>query len=229
MITDPPILRVRRNFPRPPDDLVKLLAGAATGHLADAMGGGGALDWRIKPLGGGTPGFCGIALTCNAGPSDNLALFGALDVAMPGDVIVAAAGGYLAAAVTGDLLAGMARNCGVAAIVTDGTVRDVAGILDVGLPVYCAGVSANSPARNGPGTVGLPVIVGGVAIDAGDILVGDADGVVAIPRLLAAQVAARLIVVRAAEKSLEAKVKAGLRIPDFALTLLRSDRIELIP
>jgi len=85
---------------------------------------------------------------------------------MPGDVIVAAAGGYLTAAVTGDLLAGMARNCGVAAIVTDGTVRDMAGILDVGLPVYCAAFQANSPARNGPGTVGLPVIVGGVAVDA---------------------------------------------------------------
>lgn len=229
MIMDPPILKVRRNFPRPPDDVVKLLTGAAVGHLVDALGGSGALDWRIKPLADKASKFCGVAVTCDAGPADNLALFAALDIATPGDVIIASTGGHPAAAVTGDLLVGMARNCGVAAVVTDGAVRDVSGIIEAGLPVYCAGVSANSPSRNGPGTVGLPIIVGGVAVDAGDILVGDADGVVAIPRLMAAEVAAKLTEIRAAEKSLEAKVTAGLRIPDFVLTLLRSDRVQLVP
>jgi 4-hydroxy-4-methyl-2-oxoglutarate aldolase len=132
------------------------------------------------------------------------------------------------AAVIGDLIVGMARNCGVAAIVTEGTVRDVAGILAIGLPVYCAGVSPNSPARNGPGTVGLPIVVGGVAVESGDILVGDRDGVVVVPRQMGAKVAAKLIEVRAAEAALEAKVKGGLRIPDFVTALLRSDRIDEI-
>lgn len=226
MIKDPPVLRIRRNFPRPADAIVKALAGAMTGHLVDAMGGSGALDWRIKPLGQQSPAFCGIAVTCDAGPSDNLALFGALDVVMPGDVIIIATGAYMGAAVTGDLLVGMARNCGVAAIVTDGAVRDVAGILDVGIPVLCAGVTPNSPARNGPGTVGLPITLGGVAISSGDIVVGDGDGIVIVPRERAEDLVNALVAIREAEASLEAKVKAGLRIPDFIKSVLASGRIE---
>jgi 4-hydroxy-4-methyl-2-oxoglutarate aldolase len=95
------------------------------------------------------------------------------------------------------LVAGMARNCGVVAFVTDGTV-------------------------------GLPIVAGGVAVAPGDILVGDADGVVVVPRLMAAAVAAKLVTVRAAEAALEAKVKAGLRLPDFADALLKSGRVEEI-
>jgi 4-hydroxy-4-methyl-2-oxoglutarate aldolase len=76
--------------------------------------------------------------------------------------------------------------------------------------------------------VGLPIVVGGVAVDSGDILVGDGDGVVVVPRQIAAAVAAKLVMVRAAEAALEAKVKAGLRLPDFAAALLKSGRIEEI-
>lgn len=226
MIKDPPILRIRRDFQRPPVDLVRAFTGAMTGHVVDAQGGSGALDWRIKPLGTEPQGFCGVALTCDCGPADNLALFAALDVAKPGDVIMAATGSHMGCAVTGDLLAGMARNCGAAAIVTDGAVRDVPGIIAVGLPVCCAGVTPNSPVRNGPGTVGLPVVIGGVAVASGDIIVGDADGVVVIPLQRAGAVARQLADVRSAEASLEAKVKGGLRIPDFITQLLASDRVE---
>lgn len=229
MIKDPPVLRIRRSFERPSQEMLRHFTGAMTGHLVDAMGGSGALDWRIKPLDGTPSAFCGIAVTCDAGPADNLALFGALDVVQPGDVIVCATGGHMSAAVTGDLLLGMARNCGVAAFVTDGVVRDQAGIRAVGLPVFCAGVSPNSPARNGPGTAGLPIILGGVAISAGDIVVGDGDGVVIIPLARAAAVVKALDGIRAAEMSLEAKVKAGLRLPDFVASILSSDRIENLP
>ncbi len=226
MITDPPILKIKRNFQRPAPEIVAALTGASTGHLVDAMGGSGALDWHIKPLSAAMPGFCGVAITCDAGPADNLAVFAALGAAKPGDVIIAATGGHLAAAVIGDLVVGMARNCGLAAIVTEGTVRDAAGIVAVGLPVYCVGVSPNSPARNGPGTVGLPIVVGGVAVDAGDILVGDGDGVVVVPRQIAASVVAKLVGVRKAEAALEARVKAGLRMPEFVESLLNSSRVE---
>jgi len=98
----------------------------------------------------------GTALACDCGPADNLALFGALSVARPGDILIAASGSYTGAAVTGDLLLGMARNRGVAGFVTDDMVRDA-----VGLPVDCAGVTPNSPARRGPGTVGQPIDLGG--------------------------------------------------------------------
>ena len=120
---------------------------------------------------------------------------------------------------------GMARNRGVAGLVTDGMVRDIAGILGVGLPVYCAGVSPNSPARNGPGTVGEPVDIGGLRIESGDILIGDRDGVVVVPRARAAARRRGPGQVRAAEAALEAKIVAGLEIPEFVQTILNSDRV----
>jgi 4-hydroxy-4-methyl-2-oxoglutarate aldolase len=229
MITDPPLLKIRRGFSRPSEALLAAFAGVPTGYLVDAMGGRGCLDHRIKPLVVASSVMVGTAVTCHAGPADNLAVFGAIDAARGGDILVAATDAFTETAVTGDLLLGMARNRGVAGFVTDGMVRDIVGILAVALPVYCAGVTANSPARNGPGTVGLPVILGGVRIDAGDIVVGDRDGIVVVPLADAPAVLARLADVKAAEAALDAKVKAGLEIPDFIAALLKSGRVEEIP
>jgi 4-hydroxy-4-methyl-2-oxoglutarate aldolase len=228
MIVDPPLLTIRARFPRPAKEMVEAFAGAPTGNVVDAMGGSGALDYRIKPLEPSDKIMVGVAVTCACGPADNLALFGALSIAGPGDILVAATGGYAGAAVTGDLMLGMARNRGVAGFVTDGMVRDIVGVLGVGLPVYCAGVTPNSPARNGPGTVGQPVDIGGLRVESGDILIGDRDGVVVVPRDQAGAVLKALADVRAAETALEAKVKAGLEMSDFARAVLESDRVRYI-
>jgi 4-hydroxy-4-methyl-2-oxoglutarate aldolase len=228
MITDPPLLTIRADFPRPAKEIVAAFADAPTGNVVDAMGGSGALDYRIKPLEPRDKIMVGVALTCDNGPADNLAAFGALSVAKPGDILVAASGAYTGAAVVGDLMLGMARNLGVAGFVTDGLVRDIPGILAVGLPVYCAGVTPNSPVRNGPGTVGEPVNMGGLRIESGDIVIGDRDGVVIVPRLQAEPVLAALKEVRKAEAALEAKVKAGLGVPDFVRAVLESGRVRRI-
>jgi 4-hydroxy-4-methyl-2-oxoglutarate aldolase len=226
MIEDPPLLKIRRNFPRPSNALIAAFAGVPTGNVVDTMGGLGCLDCRIKPLVQSGQVMVGTAVTCHTGPSDNLALFGALDAAKRGDVLVAATDAFTTTAVAGDLLLGMARNRGVAGLVTDGSVRDLVGVLAVGLPVYCAGLTANSAARNGPGTVGLPITLGGVAVQSGDIVIGDRDGVVIVPLKQAQMVLAKLADVRAAEASLEAKVKAGLEIPDFFNAIISSGRVE---
>ena len=225
MIVDPPVLTIRANFPRPEASLVAAFAGAQTGNVVDAMGGSGALDFAIKPLEPASKVMVGVALTCNCGPGDNLALFGAMSIAEPGDVLVAATGAFKGAATSGDLMLGMALNRRIAGLVTDGLVRDIAGVLAVGLPVYCAGVSPNSPARNGPGTIGEPVDLGGLRIEPGDILIGDRDGVVVVPRARAAAVVEVLATVRTAEAALEAKIVAGLEIPEFVEALLNSDRV----
>ena len=214
MIEDPPLLTIRRRFARPRPDQVAAFKGLPTGFIIDAMNGRGALDGAVKPIAGSAP-FSGVALTAEAGPSDNLACFGALQVAAPGDVVVCASDGFRATAIIGDLMAGMMKNAGIAAFVTDGFVRDIAGIRAVGLPCYAAGVTPNSPVRNGPGTVGFPVVVGGVAVGPGDIVVGDEDGVVVVPFARIDETIARLPLVRQAEADLEAKVKAGLVMPDF--------------
>jgi 4-hydroxy-4-methyl-2-oxoglutarate aldolase len=228
MIEDPPLLTIKRRFERPAADIVSAFAGVPVSQVVDAMGGRGALHHAIKPLSPAAATLVGVAVTCQCGPSDNLALFGALEVAAPGDVIVAATDSFAGAAVTGDLVLGMARNKGVSGFVTDGLVRDVVGIEAVGLPVYCAGVIANSPARNGPGTVGFQVVLGGVTIAPGDILVGDRDGVAVVPRLEARAVLARLDAIKAAEQDLEAKVRQGLEMPEFASAVLKSGRTRFV-
>ena len=229
MIHDAPILRVRRGFPRPTPEILAKFAGIPAGFVVDAMGGSGCMDYRIKPLTPPDAPILGVAITCHAGPSDNLALFGALEAAKPGDFIIACTEGFLGAAITGDLVLGMARNRGVVGFATDGVVRDIVGLLNVGLPCYSMGVTANSPARNGPGTAGLPVIVGGVRVCSGDIIIADRDGVVVVPLEQAEAVLVALEAVKAAEASMEAKVKGGLQVPDQYRALLASGRVEELP
>lgn len=228
MIEDPPLLTIRRKFTRPSRKQVDAFAGAQTGHVVDALGGRAALPGTIRSMVPGADSFCGIAVTCHAGPADNLAVFAAIDAARPGDVIVAATDAFTATAVVGDLVLGMARNKGVAGFVTDGCVRDTAGIAAVGLPCFAAGVTPDSPARNGPGTVGLPVQVGGHPVEAGDIVVADADGVVIVPRRKAAEALARLDDIRTAEAQLEARVNDGLTVPDFVEELLKGPHVRKI-
>jgi 4-hydroxy-4-methyl-2-oxoglutarate aldolase len=225
MIKDPPLLRIRRNFPRPSAETLAAFAGAPTGFVTDAMNGRGALDYRIKPIVPMQEVMVGVAMTCACGPADNLALFGALATARPGDVLLAATDGFTETSVTGDLLLGMAKNRGLKGIVTDGVVRDVPGILSVGLPLYAIGVNPNSPARNGPGTVGHPIVIGGVSVTPGDIVIGDGDGVVIVPRTDLDSVLKRLEDVKKAEATMDAKVKGGLEVPDFVKAILESERV----
>src|SRR5690606_7710360 len=148
-------------------------------------------------------------------PRDNLAPWAALRLAKPGDVMVIATGGHMEASVCGDLLIGMARNAGILAIVTDGVVRDISGCDAVGIPVFAAGVNPNSPQKNGPGSVGLPVGVGGVSVSSGDIICGDEDGVVVVPAAAIGRAREALEAVRAKEASMEQAVADGATAPSW--------------
>ena len=88
MLDDPPLLTIKAGFQRPDPAKVAALKGAQTSHLVDAMDGRGALDWTIKPCDPDNASFVGVAVTCHAYPADNLALFGAMELAQPGDVIM---------------------------------------------------------------------------------------------------------------------------------------------
>lgn len=227
MIEDPPLLRMARNAPRPSAETVEKFRNTPTSFIVDAMGGRGALDWRIKPVGGIIP-FVGVAFTCNCGPADNLALCAAVAKCQPGDVIVAATNGFTASSVVGDLLLGIAKNRGAVAFVTDGMVRDQNDIEALGLPCYAMGATPNSPSRNGPGEVGLPIQCGGLSIASGDILIGDRDGVVVVPYRLIDEVLVNLEAVRNAEAAMLAKVKGGLTEVGFVAGILASERLRMI-
>jgi len=216
MIKEKPILTIRREFPRPDPALVDALRGAMTGHVVDSMSGRGALDYRIKPIEAARSSICGVALTVKAAPGDNMAVNGALDVAKPGDIVVCATDSFVETAVVGDLLLGMLKNAGAAAFVTDGLVRDLKDVRGVGLPVFAMGANPNSPTGGGTGSVGLPIMIGGVHVEPGDVIIGDEDGVVVVPQADLPQVLETIKEVRALEAEAEAKVKAGQnRSPKF--------------
>ena len=230
MLEQPPILTMRRGFERPSTASLAAFARAESAQVADAQGGGGALDHRIQALPeipfSGT--IVGPALTCETGPADVLAALAALDVAKPGDVLLIATGGWTGTASIGDLFAGAARNAGIAAIVTDGLVRDVEGLARAAVPVFSVGLSPASPAANGPGTVGLPVVVGGRPIDAGDVVVCDHSGVVVVPlREIETTLTAleRVLELEAAEGE---RVTAGQVIPAAIRAILDSDRVRTL-
>ncbi len=213
-MTDAPPLKALRHMPRAGAEDIAAFRGVPVGNIVDAMGRTGALDHRIKAVTSRSA-FVGSALPVDAGPRDNLAAWAALRLARPGDVLVITTGGFEAASVCGDILIGMARNAGIQAVVTDGMVRDRSGIDAVGIPVFAAGISPNSPQKAGPGSVGLPVMVGGVRVAAGDIVRGDEDGVVVIPSAQIAVTLESLAEVRAKEAAMEEKVAAGVPVPDW--------------
>jgi 4-hydroxy-4-methyl-2-oxoglutarate aldolase len=228
MIDDPPLLTIRRTIQRPERSLVESFVGTPASFIVDAMDGRGTLDWRIKPLPGTPSRFVGTALPCLNGPADNLALCAAVAVCAPGDVLIAVADGFTGCAIVGDLLLGIAKNRGAAGFVTDGLVRDLTDIQALGFPCFAQGVSPNSPVRNGPGTVGLPIVCGGLPVAAGDIVIGDPDGVVIVPQAEAKAVLTRLEVVRAKEAKMLQAVRGGLKEPSFAAELLSSDRVRYV-
>jgi 4-hydroxy-4-methyl-2-oxoglutarate aldolase len=209
MIEEPPPIVFAPSVERPPSELVERFRGAPTSFIVDAMNGAGALDWRIKRLVGGS--FVGVALTCDCGPLDNLAFMAALAECKPGDVLMVATNGYVGAAVTGDLLMYVARNRGAAGFVTDGLVRDLDDLETVGLPTFAMGVTPNSPQRRGPGSVGLPIVCGGVAVASGDVVVGDRDGVVVVPGARIEETLKNLERVKAAEAATLERVRGGLK------------------
>jgi 4-hydroxy-4-methyl-2-oxoglutarate aldolase len=169
--------------------------------------------------------FAGPALTAFAYPADTVGMFGALAEATLGDVLVVACEGFTGTAVIGDLAAGMMKNKGCAAFVTDGLARDRAGIIATGLPVFAAGISPNSPARNGPGVVGLPVNLGGLQVKPGDIIVGDADAVVVVPLERADAVLRALKEVRTNEAKAEQRVRDGAVMPQPMEAILAAAQI----
>jgi len=227
MLGDPPLVTLKRQFQRPSADQIAALDGVPTGFVVDLMMGQGAVDRTIKPLWPDSA-FSAPVLTADCGPRDNLGLLVALEVAEPGDVIALATGGFEETAVLGDHVAAMAKNKGVVAFVTDGLVRDVDGLIEVGFPVYSAGVSPNSPYKSGPCEVGTSVTLGNVAVASGDLMVGDRDGVVVIPRNKIDDVIAGLADVQAKEDEMGRLIADGLTAPGWVKELLASDQTKIL-
>ncbi len=170
-----------REYPSATPEQVRNLAKFSAATIHEAMGRRGAMDSQIKPIYTGIK-VAGVALTCVCHANDNLTLHVALKIAKPGDVIVCAAGDYVEQGLFGDVMSSCAMGAGVAGLVTDGGVRDRETIREIGFPIFSRGVSIKGTVKETLGPVNHPVSVGGVLVRPGDVVIGDDDGVVVVPR-----------------------------------------------
>lgn len=207
-----PIITVKRIWQRPDPALVAAFATVPTGNVSDAAGRTGSLGAAINPVTSAAS-FCGPALTIDAGPHDNLAVWVGLDLIAKGDVVVISTHQHQGCAVVGDLIASFARSRGAAAIVTDGLVRDVKALADLDMPVFAAGVCPNGPGKDGPGSVGLPIEIGAVRVSSGDLIVGDRDGVVRVTAQMLEDARGALAGIVEKEAGMEADADAGKLTP----------------
>jgi len=166
--TDPAVLAALRDIP----------VAALSDNMHRNIGTVGLSPYH-RP---GTRTMAGTAVTARSRGGDNLTYLRALEFCRPGDVLVIDGGGDLANAGVGGILSFYAASIGVVGVVIDGAIRDVAEIRERDFPVYARGVTHRGPYKDGPGEINVPISVGGMVVNPGDIVVGDQDGLLAIPQ-----------------------------------------------
>jgi 4-hydroxy-4-methyl-2-oxoglutarate aldolase len=175
---------VIRDFERVPADLVAQAAKFQAAILADVAGRRGTLD-GLAPLSPAMK-LAGPAFTVEVRPGDNLMIHAAMAMAKPGDVLVIDGKGDTSCALMGALMMNGCKVLGLGGVVIDGAVRDTEELRELGFPVFARAANPNGPTKFVPGRVNWPVSLGGVAVRPGDLVVGDADGVVVVEREKAA-------------------------------------------
>jgi RraA family protein len=170
--------RIYTKINRPAKELVEAFRGLPAANVADEMNRFSCMDARIKPVNSAP--LLGTAFTVKARSADNLLLHKAIDTAQPGDVIVVEAQGDTVNSLIGEIMLRQAIKRNIAGIIVDGAIRDIEALRQMNFPVYAAGCTPRGPYKDGPGEINAPISCGGVVIHPGDIIVGDADGVVVI-------------------------------------------------
>jgi len=150
--------------------------------ISDVMQGLNNLDSQIKPLKENDR-VAGRAFTVKMPVGDNLVFLKALKEAPPGSVLVVDAKGDTYRAIAGDFLVGVAQMLGIKGIVAHGVIRDIEGIRKLNIPVFCLGATVAASGKAGMGEINVPISCGGVTVHPGDMIVGDADGVVVVPQM----------------------------------------------
>ena len=176
---------IRRDFIRIDAATVQAASAYASSILADVAGRRGGLDGRIAAL---SPAMrvCGPAFTVAVRPGDNLMIHAAMAMAKPGDVLVIDGKADRTCALMGSIMLNACKQLGLAGVVLDASIRDIEELRELGFPVWAVGANPNGPTKFVPGRINWPISCGGVTVNPGDLIVGDADGVVVVEREKAA-------------------------------------------
>ncbi|MGI6037330.1 MAG: 4-carboxy-4-hydroxy-2-oxoadipate aldolase/oxaloacetate decarboxylase, partial [Limnochordia bacterium] len=198
---------------RPPKAVIEGFRQIPSAIVSDSQGRQRSMNSAMKPLYSGAR-VCGPALTVKTYAHDNLMLHKALQIAQPGDVLVCEAGRYTEGALWGDLISTSAQVKGIAGLVLEGAVRDRDDIAALGFPVFCTAVLPGGTYKSNPGSINIPISCGGVVVNPGDIVVGDSDGVVIVPREYAEEILAKCQETLAKEEDMRRRVLNGELIFD---------------
>ncbi len=205
-----PGFRLRQDIERPDPAVVEAFGRFETALISDMMNRLYTMCSAIHSVTGPGARILGPACTVKVFPGDNLMVHKALDIARPGDIIVVDASSSSLNGVLGDLISTKARHRGIAGFIVDGLVRDVERIVALGdFPVFARGVTPIGPLHRGPGEINFPVSAGGIVVKPGDIVYGDLDGVVVIPREEAVTLLHRVTTKAEAEADYVAAVAKG--------------------
>jgi regulator of RNase E activity RraA len=172
---------IRRDFERVSPEIVQKASTFAASILADVAGRRGTLDGRIQPL-SPTTRMAGPAFTIEVRPGDNLMIHAAMAMAKPGDILVIDGKADRTCALMGAIMLSTCKKIGLAGAILDAAHRDTEELIELGFPLYSLGSTPNGPTKSVPGRINWPISCGGVAVNPGDLIVGDADGVVVIER-----------------------------------------------
>jgi regulator of RNase E activity RraA len=210
---------IAEKIERPPPQIVDgfralLRYDSVTCAVSDCMGRFNAMTSDMKPIFEGIR-IVGTALTVKTFASDLAAAFKAIDIAMPGDIVVIDSHGSINTAFWGENMTMSAINRGVIAAVVDGACRDVEELRKLEFPVVCKGVVPNVGSVSGYGDVNVPIQCGGVSVLPGDVVVIDGNGVVVVPRTEAAVILEKSCQLLETEHLLQEKIKAGATIGEL--------------
>ncbi|MCL6632569.1 MAG: RraA family protein [Alicyclobacillus herbarius] len=193
---------------RPRPELIEAFRDISTPLISDNLNRMYGCSAQLRAFHPSTQ-LLGVAITVKTRPGDNLLVHKALDLASEGDVIVVDAGGDVTNAIVGEIMMTIALHKGIRGFVIDGAIRDVRAFIEADFPVYARGITHRGPYKDGPGEINVPVSVCGMTVVPGSIIVGDADGVVAIPPEAATSVLDAAIRQQQREKGILADIKAG--------------------